>query len=114
MNNARMAAALTPPLAALMMLLVAAWPSQVLWAKSADSAALKQRYIIELRDPPLALSNAGRSEAESRLQQQAAAAGKGSPASRRATIVATVRPPPAESPAITTRVGSTPVERSQR
>ena len=76
MKNARMAAALTPPLAALMMLLLAAWPGQVAWARSADSADLKQRYIIELRDPPLALSNVGRSEAESRLQQQAAAAGK--------------------------------------
>ena len=43
-----------------------------------------------------------------------AAAGSGSPASRRATSVATVSPPPAESPAIRIRAGSIPWATNQR
>src|SRR3546814_5822042 len=46
--------------------------------------------------------------------RQTPAAGSESPASRRATSVASVRPPPAESPAMTTRAGSAPPATTQR
>jgi hypothetical protein len=47
-------------------------------------------------------------------QMHAAAAGRRSPRPRNETSVATVSPPPAESPANTVRRGSTPVLSSQR
>jgi len=75
MMKARTAVLFTPALAALMLLLVT-WTDQGALAKSAESAGATQRYIIELRDPPLALSNAWQSMAESRLQQQSSATAK--------------------------------------
>jgi len=72
MKKARTAVVFTPALAVLMLLLVT-WAAQDAWARGAGSDSPKHRYIIELRDPPLALSNVWQSEAESRLQQQSAA-----------------------------------------
>jgi len=68
MMKARTAVVFTPAVAMLLMLLLA-WTSEDAWARGPDPDA-KQRYIIELRDPPLALSNVWQSGAESSLQQQ--------------------------------------------
>jgi len=75
MKKAGIAIALKAALAALMLSLLAG-SGQNVWARSSESSGPIHRYIIELREPPLALSNAWRSEAESRLQQQSPTTGK--------------------------------------